>query len=258
VTGRIPVVPRLLRLAVAILLVLGLVGCPRPSVPAGDEWKVIWSAPGQDISEWHTIQLRKNATDRIQSLAAPSGGTDRAFKFAVWNNDVAVNNSCVDIESGWRAEGRGPTEQVSNRTIRYEWNTWFEQSFPGNPVASGQPIWVVFTQWHQKDPSTEKSPPIEFIVEDGWLRLGLHRVDPAKPTNRFRSATTTWSPSKPMSGIAGARRLYGRSRTARSRYGTTAMSCKIFRTSRLSFRSRPHSWISLVTRISKWVCTENQ
>jgi hypothetical protein len=59
VTGRIPVVPRLLRLAVAILLVLGLVGCPRPSVPAGDEWKVIWSAPGQDISEWHTIQLRK-------------------------------------------------------------------------------------------------------------------------------------------------------------------------------------------------------
>jgi hypothetical protein len=201
VARTITVASRRLQLAAAICLLLGAVSCrgggssvPEPS--AEEEWKVTWSAPGQDISEWHSIQVRKNTKDRIQSLEAPPGGTDRAFRFAVGNNDVAVNNSCGDVPSGWRAEGLGPTEQVSNRPIRYEWNNWFERSFPGNPATGGQPIWVVFTQWHQRDASTGKSPPIEFIVEDGWLRLGLNHVDPVNPTESVREGPYNLAPFK--------------------------------------------------------------
>jgi hypothetical protein len=196
VTGRIPVAPRLLRLAVVIFLLLGLAGCPRPSVSAGDEWKVNWSAPGQDISEWHNIQVRNKTTDRIQSLTAPAGGIDRAFKFSLWNNDVALTSSCGGTGDGWRAEGIGPTEKVSDRLIRYEWNTWFEQSFPASPSANGQAIWVVFTQWHQHDPSTGRSPPVEFVVQDGWLRLGLNRVDNANPAESVRVGFYDLAPFK--------------------------------------------------------------
>lgn len=173
---------RRLQVVIAMALALTAGGCgPKPPV-GGEEWKVTWSALGQDVSEWQSIQVRMNTQDRIQSLPAPSGGTDHAFKFAVWNDDKAVNNSCGSTGDGWRAEGVGPTEQASDRTIRYEWNTLFEQGFPGSPVdANAQPIWVLFTQWHQKDPSTGNSPPIAFIVQDNKLRLVLTKVDKTNP-----------------------------------------------------------------------------
>ena len=141
-----------------------------------------WSAPGQAISEWEHLQVRKNTTDRIQSLPAPSGGVDKAFRFEVRKDDFAVNDACGLIGSGWRAGGVGPHEQESNRTIRYEWNTLFEQGFPGSPVdSSGHEVWVLFTQWHQKDPSTGDSPPIAFIIQNNKLRLVLTKVDNTNP-----------------------------------------------------------------------------
>jgi hypothetical protein len=143
---------------------------------------VTWSAPGQAISEWEHLQVRKNTTDRIQFLPAPSGGVDKAFRFEVRKDDFAVNDACGLIGSGWRAGGVGPHEQESNRTIRYEWNTLFEQGFPGSPVdSSGHEVWVLFTQWHQKDPSTGDSPPIAFIIQNNKLRLVLTKVDNTNP-----------------------------------------------------------------------------
>jgi hypothetical protein len=102
-------------------------------------------------------------------------------------DELPVNNDCVEIGGGWRAEGTGPHEQASDKLIRYEWNTRFEPGFPGDPLdAGGQQIWMVFTQWHQKDPADKNprigvSPPIAFIVDKNELRLVLNRVDNAHP-----------------------------------------------------------------------------
>jgi hypothetical protein len=167
---------------------------------------VTWSAPGQAISEWEHIQVVKNTTDRLQSLPAPTGGTGNAFKFTVLDQDqLPVGDKCQTIGGGWRAEGVGPHEQPSNKVIRYEWNTRFENGFPESPVdASPQknPVWVIFTQWHQKDPANSQtpaigsSPPIEFIIEKGMLKLHLNSAS-SQPGPSIEFAKADLAPVSP-------------------------------------------------------------
>jgi Polysaccharide lyase len=51
-------------------------------------------------------------------------------------------------------------------------------------------VWVLFTQWHQKDPNGTNpaigsSPPIEFIIEKGMLKLRLNRASQPGPSTEF-------------------------------------------------------------------------
>lgn len=197
-----------LQSSVAIALTLVLVtcaGCPGGGGGGGGNpggWTVTWSAPGQAITEWEHVQVVKNTNDRLKSVPAPTGGTGNAFMFTVLNQDqFAVGDKCQTIGGGWRAEGIGPHEQPSNKIIRYEWNTRFENGFPVNPVdASGNSVWVLFTQWHQKDPTGTNpaigsSPPIEFIIEKGMLKLRLNRASQPGPSTEF--ATVDLTPVNP-------------------------------------------------------------
>jgi hypothetical protein len=120
----------------------------------------------------------------------------------------------------------GPHEQESNRNIRYEWNTLFEQGFPGSPVdSSGHEVWVLFTQWHQKDPrgvaplAREDPMGPEGRLDKGcgtttrWCRISLtcklsSRSHPVSwtsqvtPISKLASTGSRWTPCRTVGGLA--------------------------------------------------------
>jgi hypothetical protein len=139
-----------------------------------------WYAPCDALTEWSSLQIPAGTTDRLQIVPAPGGRSGQALRVEVRDNDIAENPyNHQPIPGGWRAEAVGPTEQ-DGQWARYEWSTLFDPSYPANPVApNGNPIWQVFTQWHQGDNDLGSSPPIEFTILQGKLWFGLNAVNPA-------------------------------------------------------------------------------
>ncbi|HWU08310.1 MAG TPA: heparin lyase I family protein [Streptomyces sp.] len=137
------------------------------------EWTVTWQAPGERLEDWCNVHVGEDKTHFAsvsEEDGAPVGGHER-----VWRAQVVDEGD--NVSSGWRAEGVGPTEHVSDRPVRYEWATYFPRDYPDNTNVQFQ----VFTQWHQQDPAedvTGTSPPVAFIVEEEKILLDLRYIDP--------------------------------------------------------------------------------
>ncbi len=146
---------------------------PTPPNPAAEDWTPTWGAPGENISEW-CGDLHVGRPEAFVSVAAPeapAGSVGRVFRARMENENDKWRDS-----SGWRAEGVGPTDPPSDRPVRYQWATFFPDTYPADP--SGE-LWQLFTQWHQQDEDfVGDSPPIAFIVSGENLCLDLRYVDP--------------------------------------------------------------------------------
>ncbi|GLY03945.1 polysaccharide lyase [Actinoplanes sp. NBRC 101535] len=167
----------LLGLALGIAPPLVVAG---PAAAALECYQPSWSAPGESLSEWNTVQVPAGTTDRLTIVPAPQGNSPHALRAEVRDGDVAVNPANGQpIAGGWRAEGvRTVAETASNQTVRYEWSTMLDPTYPQNPVGTdGKPIWQVITQWHQGDNDQGSSPPVAFIIESGQIVLHLTRPD---------------------------------------------------------------------------------
>jgi hypothetical protein len=151
-------------------------------------WIRTWTAHCGDLSEWRAIQVPFQTTDRLQCVPAPGGRPGNAMRVEVRDGDTAwnphANNGAgAPIAGGWRAEAVGPEETATTLPVRYGWSTWFDASYPANPVVSapdpeqGDPIWQVVTQWHQGDNDSGGPPPVEFIVVQDQIALHLNRPD---------------------------------------------------------------------------------
>lgn len=163
----------------ATSLAIGL--APSAAVAAAPTcYQQSWTAPGESLSEWNSIQVPAGTTDRLMIVPAPLGNSPHALRAEVRDGDVAVNSfNGRPIAGGWRAEGVGrEVETESSRTVRYTWSTMLDAAYPVNPVGSdGRPIWQVITQWHQGDNDQGGSPPIAFIIEGEQILLHLTRPD---------------------------------------------------------------------------------
>jgi hypothetical protein len=145
-------------------------------------WQQTWSAPGNDISEWRSLQMPADPPARVRIASPPVPKNGTALRAEVRDGDVAVNSAGAPIAGGWRAEAVGPQEAASQQPVRYEWSTLLDTSYPVNPMgADGKPIWQVITQWHQGDADVGGSPPIALILVGDEIRLHLHKSDPANP-----------------------------------------------------------------------------
>lgn len=147
-------------------------------------WQQTWSAPGNNVSEWRSLQIPADPPARVRITSPPTPKSGTALRAEVRDGDVAVNSAGMPIPGGWRAEAVGPEEAASEQPVRYEWSTLLDTSYPANPIGSdGRPIWQVITQWHQGDADVGGSPPIALIIVGDEIRLHLHRSDPADPNN---------------------------------------------------------------------------
>jgi hypothetical protein len=145
-------------------------------------WQQTWSAPGNDISEWQSLQMPPDPPARVRIASPPAPRNGTALRAEVRDGDVAVNSAGTPIPGGWRAEAVGPQEAASQQPVRYEWSTLLDTSYPMNPLgADGKPIWQVITQWHQGDADVGGPPPVALILVGNEIRLHLHRSDPADP-----------------------------------------------------------------------------
>ncbi|MEU0883352.1 polysaccharide lyase [Lentzea sp. NPDC005914] len=145
-------------------------------------WQQTWSAPGNNLSEWRSLQMPADPPARVRIASPPTPKSGTALRAEVRDGDVAVNSAGMPIPGGWRAEAVGPQEVSSQQSVRYEWSTLLDASYPVNPIgADGRPIWQVITQWHQGDGDVGGPPPIALIIVGDEIRLHLHSSDRADP-----------------------------------------------------------------------------
>jgi Polysaccharide lyase len=149
-------------------------------------WQQTWSAPGNSVAEWNSLQMPADQPYRLSTAVPPVAENGTALRVEVRNGDVALNPAGQPIAGGWRAEAIGPTESASAQPVRYEWSTLFDASYPTNPTdADGNPIWQVITQWHQgdNDRPVGGSPPVALILANGKVWLHLNRPSPNDPNS---------------------------------------------------------------------------
>lgn len=162
---------------VLLILVLGmtLAGCrPQPQPPdPSPTWQLQWQAPGESPGEWANIHSPQTDPPRFRLAEPPGGGMAWRAEIAPGTPEPVYNQQEKPIAGGQRAEGVGPSETEASGTVRYEWRTMFDPSFPS---YDNNDIWQVFAQWHQGDPPVAigNSPPIAFTVDSGQLYVQLH------------------------------------------------------------------------------------
>jgi hypothetical protein len=145
-------------------------------------WQQTWSAPGNSLSEWRSLQMPADPPARLSIVAPPRTKNGTALRAEVRDGDVALNPHGAPIRGGWRAEAIGPQETASTQPVRYEWSTLLDAAYPMNPTGTdGKSIWQVITQWHQGDADVGGPPPIALVLVRNEIRLHLHQSDPTNP-----------------------------------------------------------------------------
>jgi hypothetical protein len=136
------------------------------------DWETQWQAPGTATGEWNSIHSPDVTPARFRLDELPGDG--QAWRAEVISpTETVVNPSKHIIEGGGRAEGVGPEETADSATVRYEWRTMFDNSYPTD--LDDKLAWQVFTQWHQGDsPTVGGSPPIAFTVDSGEMFVAFH------------------------------------------------------------------------------------
>ena len=167
--ARRPKATRALSALVAIAAVIPLAGCPDPP-----KWVVQWQAPGErPTGEWFNVHSPNTSPPRFRLEQVPGGDMAWRAEVASGPPEPVFNLSGKEIRGGQRAEGVGPSETEASGTVRYEWRTMFDPTFPN---YDNNDVWQVFAQWHQGDPEPPvgNSPPVAFTVDSGQMFVQLH------------------------------------------------------------------------------------
>lgn len=155
--------------ALVAVTMMPLAGCRHTAT-----WTVQWQAPGErPTGEWINIHSPKTSPPRFRLEQVPGGVMAWRAEIASGPPERVFNLGGQEIRGGQRAEGVGPSETEASGTVRYEWRTMFDPTFPN---YDNNDVWQVFAQWHQGDPPKQvgSSPPVAFTVDSGQIYVQLH------------------------------------------------------------------------------------
>jgi hypothetical protein len=132
-----------------------------------------------DLSQWRQTR-RDYVPGGVTLVTSNDAGSFRVrqghygAKFVVGKGDDPYKSQGREPGNP-RAELVAPEKQfeVEGQEFFYAWSTLFPRGFPKPPKSAGQ--WQLFTQWHHDD--NNSSPPIEFIIENGFIVLGVNERD---------------------------------------------------------------------------------